>query len=155
MSTNEDGSVRAGFETIIRESYIDVLEARKLYHQDKYSGGSVAMDTRRQLASSAITYYDVLWEYAQDDPQMKEAWNQSDCTKIEQLDRQSVEVEVEAPGNTSAKQLRSENALVATDPELIIKWTKELDGFRKKMDFAAASAETRPKGRIGSEDKYE
>lgn len=153
QQTSDDGG-KSGFETLVRAAREQMQQARSQYYQDKISNGPIRHRTRVNVARAALNYYDVLWEFRDKDQQVKSAWLDSGVDKIQEWSNQDRVVDAPTAGDTSATQKRTQNALLAADPDHIISLTKQLDYFANELGFGADVDAGRPLGRIGGEERY-
>lgn len=145
---NTEETSDAGFLRLIRHAREQMQMARGDYYREKLNG-SVSLQTRQQLASAAMQYYDVLWEYRVRDQQIKQSWEESNVDLIQQLNDDTTSVKVETPGDSPGNDTAERNALVACDPNLVIQLTKELDALANEMGFAAGMRQGRSLGKVG------
>lgn len=152
-ATDDAGDGHNGFLPMIRETREQVQTARWQYFQEKLSG-RVSHSARQELAQAALLYYDVLWEYVDNDQGVHQAWQDSDVDLIQQKSHETVTTTAGTPGRGSAKQYREENALVAMDPDTLVELTKKLDYFASEMGFGASPNDGRDLGRIGGAERW-
>lgn len=131
-----------GFLRQIREAYVEMRAVRQLYYEEKPQG--VSLRTKRLLASRARSYYDVLEEYKDENRRVKDRWEESKVEQIPKLHNAVVDVQTATAGDSPSSATTQRNALVAQDPEYIIKLTKELDDIRHELQFAAPVADDTP-----------
>lgn len=138
----DDNPAGNGFLRQIREAYVEMRAVRQLYYEEKPQG--VSLRTKRLLASRARSYYDVLEEYKDENRRVEERWEESDVDLIPQLHNSVVEVQTDTAGDSPSTATAQRNALVAQDPEDIINLTKQLDGIRHELQFAAPVEDDTP-----------
>jgi hypothetical protein len=146
MSESEEASDR-GFRRIVQESREQMQAARSDYFSNKLAG-NVSLRVRHQLARAARQYYDALWEYRDRNPSIEAAWEESDVEYIEMLSNDTVYVDVDPPGDAPGNTSEERNALVAAEPEFVLRLTKQLDKIANEMGFAATTKEATPRTEI-------
>lgn len=142
---------------ILREKKVEMAEAKSQYRyaRNRGQGTDVSRRHRVMLATALMNYYDAVWEYVDDDQEVHQAWQKYDMDTIQEIDAETVAVEVGLPGDSAASETVEESKLVAQDPETLIEWSKRLDYFAKKLGLGKDVDTTRPTGRIGGEERYE
>jgi len=142
---------------LVREKKVQMAEAKDLYRRarNRGRGTDIGRRVRVELATALMNYYDAVWEYADEDQRVAQAWDEYNMSQIERLDAETVEVPTATAGDTRATELVEESKLVMTDPAQLVEWSKQLDYLAKKLGLGKDIDSNRPTGRIGSEDLYE
>lgn len=138
---------------LVEEAKIEMYMARSQYRRAK-KRNQVTLAIRADLADALEDYYDALWEYADKNQQIKQAWEDSGVDAIQELSRQSVEVPTAAPGRGGNAETKTQNATVRTDPERLVALSKKLDYFANALGFGKEVDQGRPFGRIGSDEMW-
>jgi len=128
--------------------------ARSQYRRQK-KRGEVGHDTRARLASAVEDYYDTLWEYADRNQQIKQAWEDSGVDVIQQLSREEVPVTDKSPGRGSNSQAGREAKILHVDPRRLIALSKQLDFFANRLGFGKEVNNGRTFGRIGGDEMWD
>jgi len=157
MSDEVDEAPPGKQRNLVREKKVEMAEAKTLYRRarNRGVGTDVGRDVRIELATALANYYDAVWEYADQDQQVKQAWDEYEMDAIARLDASTVEVQAPTPGDTSATQTVEESALVVQDPEQLVEWSKQLDYLAMQLGLGKDIDTSRPLGRVGGAERYE
>jgi len=126
---------------VVYDARETVQAARNEVWGELVGRGQVSLHARRQLATAAVQYWDVLKEYGED---RSTEWEESGVDQIGALVGETVEVPEPAPGDTNANDTVQRPALLSVDPEQLIDVTKELDTLAKELGFAAGTRDKTP-----------
>jgi hypothetical protein len=151
MASNDTAtSGDAGSTNIVEHERIKTKAARNELNDELTADDmTVSWERRRQLAKCVADYYDALWDYAQDNQAVQQAWQDSDIDQIQELKNSTVSVPVEAPGRTSNTRTAKRNALATVDPGKLEELSKQLDVFAKALGLTHQdSDEGRPRGMV-------
>jgi len=151
---DDDRGPRTASGRIIDQAKQEMFLARQAYRQAQIDG-HVSWAVRKELASSLAAYYDALWEYVDENQQVKQAWEDTGLDRIPELADQTVSVTVAGAGRGSNGRQGTRNKLAAQDPGKLVEMSKQLDYFSNQLGFGEPVESGRPFGRIGGEDKWE
>jgi hypothetical protein len=126
---------------VVYDARESVQAARNEVWGELVGRGSVSLHARRQLATAAVQYWDVLKEYGED---RTTEWEESGVDEIGELVGKTVQVPEPAPGDTSATDMVERPALLSVDPQRLIGVTKRLDTLAKELGFAAGTRDKTP-----------
>jgi hypothetical protein len=133
MSYDDEGSDPQP-KRLIYDAREQVQAVRNEYWRQSVRG-YVSTTMRRELATVAIQYYDVLSEHSEEKA-INGQWDDSVETLREALGS-TVEVAVQAPGDTGAVTFEERPAITQLDPDRIVQVTKQLDRIAKELGFGA------------------
>jgi hypothetical protein len=133
---------------VVYDARETVQAARNEVWGELVGHGSVSPHARRQLATAAVQYWDVLKEYGDE---REDGWEEAGVDQLGELVGRTVEVAEPAPGDTSATETVKRPALLSVDPQQLIDVTKRLDELAKELGFAAAVAESGHRTKIDDE----
>lgn len=136
MSSSDDGSSR--YHQLVLEARWQMQQARNHYWEEQASRGTISSQTQQMIATRALQYYDVLWEFKDDNPDVRSLWNDSGVDRIKELGSEKRTIEQDAPGDTAATNTVTRTALMTVDPKTVIDLTKKLDDIAKNLGFSAA-----------------
>jgi hypothetical protein len=148
---DERGGSRTG--RIVEEAKVRMFAARSTYRAAR-KRNQVTRQVRAELADALEDYYDALWEYADKNQQIKQAWDDSGIGVIEELSTQTVEVARGSPGRGGNAGGAVESAMMQVDPERLVALSKELDYFANRLGFGKEVNNGRTFGRIGSAELW-
>lgn len=126
---------------VVYDARETVQAARNEVWGELVGHGSVSPHARRQLATAAVQYWDVLKEYGDE---REDGWEEAGVDQLGELVGQTVEVAEPADGDTSATETVERPALLSVDPQQLIDITKRLDELAKELGFAAATQDRTP-----------
>jgi hypothetical protein len=131
-SYGEQGDNRP--KAVIYDARETMQAARNEAWNELISGSRVRYQTRLQLASATIQYWDVLREHRDD---RAASWDNSGVDKLASLVGETRRVPKPTPGDTDATSYEEQPALLSIDPSEIIHISKQLDDYAKELGFAA------------------
>jgi hypothetical protein len=139
-SDDDEGDAQP--KTLIYDVRRHVQEVRSQFYEEQI-GGSVSLQTRRQLAAAAVTYYDVLWEH-RDEGAVGSRWDDAGVDWIRNALGATRTVQVATPGDTANTRTEERPALQAIDPTRVVDVTKRLDEIAKALGFTASTRDHTP-----------
>jgi len=142
---NSDGK----YHQLVLEARWQMQQARNQYWEEMATRGGASDSTQQLLATRAMQYYDVLWEFAEENERIKESWNQSDVRKINEWGTELTEVDQPASGDTAATETRQVPMLTEVPPQTSVHLTKQLDDIAKHLGFSASVDSGRSLGHVG------
>lgn len=98
--------------------------------------GYVTQSTKKELAITAVQYYDVLSEHSEEKA-VKRDWKDAGVDWIREAIGATETVAVEAPGDTDAVEYEERPAVMQLDGLQIVRVTKDLDKLAKALGFGA------------------
>jgi len=109
--------------------------ARNQYLSEMVQGG-VSPQTKRQLATAAIQFYDVLWEH-REERIVAEKWEELAVDQLKDALGSTVTVEQSVPGDTTNTRTVQRPAITQIDGQRIFEESKKLDQLAKELGFSA------------------
>lgn len=147
--SRENADSTGKYHQLILEARWQMQQARNQAWDELASHGSVSQGTKKQVATRALQYYDVLWEFKETTQTVAEGWKKSDVDKIKQWGTEKTTIQQPAAGDTAATNSRTVPKLMTVDAETIIAISKQLDDIALNLGFSAGVDEGRDLGHIG------
>ncbi|MWG35889.1 hypothetical protein [Halomarina oriensis] len=135
MSSQHEESSDPRPKRIIYEAREEVQRVRNQFWRESVHLGRPRPSTKRELATVAIQFYDVLSEHS-DEKAVTDEWTEAIDVLRESLDSTTT-VAVEAPGDTTAMRHVERPAITQLSANTIVSVTKQLDRCAKALGFGA------------------
>lgn len=133
---------------IIYDIREQVQAARNEVYSELVGRGAVSLDSRRQLATATVQYWDVLREYRDE---REDEWEEAGVDQLATAIGSTVAVETAAPGDTTATQTEERPALLSVDAQQILQISKRLDELANDLGFSASVSEAGHRTEIDEE----
>lgn len=117
---------------------------------DEYRDCRLTTQTKRDLASAAMKYWDVLHEHRNE--QILDDDDFPDIGPIRNRLGRRVQITTKSKRLGKSRTTKQVPAIDELNPEYIIQVTRELDDCSKKLGFAAATADSIPNDKASEDD---
>lgn len=136
--TDQDDRRNQRPRRVIHDAREQAQAARNQVLSELVAGSGVSVESRRQLATATVQYWDVLREYRD---AREDQWEEAGVDELANAIDETVPVEVPAPGDTGTTRTEERPALLSIEPWTIVEISKRLDELANDMGFAAHVAE--------------
>jgi len=117
---------------------------------DEYRDCRLRTQTKRELASAALKYWDVLHEHRNES--ILDGGDFPDVGPIRERMGRRVQISAKSKRLGKSRTTKQVPAIDQLNPEDIISVTRELDDCAKKLGFAAATTDSIPNDRASEDD---
>lgn len=148
MSDRDDGDDPRARRLIMEIRHRVQASRNQVWHELVNYGG-VSDSSKRDLATAAVQYWDVLSEFRDD---RADEWDEEGVDDLKTLLTEEVPVEVPSSGRSRATNTELRPAIVQVQPTALIEATKRLDKLAKSLGFSAAVKTRRDRFHIAKRD---
>lgn len=135
---------------IIYDHEMAALSAVREYRRFKLSPMAVPDDVVRELAERALGYREVLHKYREEDA-LDPPWGERDIHWIEQKQNEVVTVAEPSPRRNGNSRSVQKPAIVAVDPERLVKVIRRLEDIADELGFTATTSQSTHRTEIDDE----
>jgi len=112
--------------------------------------GGVPADVKQDLATAALDYYNVLYEYREEEA-LDEEWDERGISWLEELANETVTVEQSLPRSNGATTTTERPAILSVDAHRLKELILELNDVAKELGFSAEVAQSTNRTEITDE----